>query len=55
VDLAPNVAVLSSLAPATTQSPGEDPDPNQQVVEAPSYISISSVCIILFSRCWDIS
>jgi len=55
VDLAPIVAAPSSLAPATTQSPGGDPDPNPQVVERPSYTSISSVCIILFSRCWDIS
>ena len=55
VDLAPIVAVPSSLAPATTQSPGGDPDPNPQVVEAPSYTSFPSVCMILFSRCWDIS
>jgi len=55
VDLAPIVAVPTSLAPATTQSPGGDPDPNLQVVEAPSYTSISSVCVILFNRFWDIS
>jgi len=53
--LAPVVAVPTSLAPATTQSPGGDPDPNPQVVEAPSYTSISSVCVILFNRSWDIS
>ena len=53
VDLAPIVAVPSSLAPATTQSPGGDLNP--QVVEAPSYTSFPSVCMILFNRCWDIS
>jgi hypothetical protein len=37
VDLAPIVAVPSSLAPATTQSPGEDPDPNPQVHHIPAY------------------
>ena len=55
VDLAPIVGVPSSLAPATTESPGGDPDPDPQVVQGPSDTSISSVCMILFSRCWDIS